>query len=500
MGGFSQQDLQDLDEIAKRLPANDPRVPRIRGAITGQQSQPAPEKPGLLKSLSSDLLGMIPTTPKEYGRSLLRVVPGANSLMDALETPQRVEHYQEQKKEGYGLGYRALTPVAEGVGVNVRGMEDSAKQGDEAGVYGHALAVPTAMAIGAGVAKGAPAIRSGAASALKIAPEVIDPEITGIFSPRLAHLQKVAGKLGKAITPKPTAPPIGAPQLEAPMSPAAQQLQSRIGIERGLQAQEPFPRLSEGLPEVEEGQGTATAHLHKAIPVNEMGNARMELTPRRVPGEIAPEQVAVRPGRSGTISARPIPARPGLLLKGDVEPVYPGAPQPQATPELLQSRPLAIGARTPPPDQSANLGSIPVKTGPQPAPITRARVGDLLDQATGGKSLAPSTPLRQQLDRITPAPRESSVIKSHSYDPNAKEITVTTHAGQTYTYGDVSPEQAAEFENGSKGQAWGRLQKSSSVLVKKNGKPVTPSASKSASPDDLTPILEESVKKAKAKK
>jgi len=64
----------------------------------------------------------------------------------------------------------------------------------------------------------------------------------------------------------------------------------------------------------------------------------------------------------------------------------------------------------------------------------------------------------------------------------------------------VSPEQAAEFENGSKGQAWGRLQKSSSVLIKKNGKAVMLTAPKSASPEYLTPILEESVKKAKSKK
>jgi len=285
----------------------------------------------------------------------------------------------------------------------------------------------------------------------------------------------------------------GLPEVQSGGSRAIDLLQDSLAQKRT-----PAPRLSEGLPEVEEGQGAATAHLHKAIPVSEMGNARMELTPRRLPGEVAPEQVAVRAGRGGTISAQPIPARSGLLLKGEVEPVYPGAPQPQATPELLQSRPLAIGARTPPPDQSAGLGSIPVKTGPQPAPITKARVGNLLDQATGAKPLAKGIPIKQQLDRVTPAPKESSVIKSHNYDPEAKELTLSTHNGQTYKYGDVSPEQAADFTSGSKGQAFNRLKKSGSVLMEKNGIPVKPSGPSSASPDDLVPLLEESVRQAKA--
>ena len=369
--------------------------------------------------------------------------------MDAIEAPQRVQHYEEQKKSGYSLPYRAITPVAENLGINVGGEEQSAREGDVRGVVGHALAMPTVAALTAGIAKGAPAIRSAVGERLPKAANAVSPDITGVFSPRLAHLQRVAGKIGKAIQ-TPEAAPAPAPQLEAPLSPAAEHLQNRIAIERGLREQAPFPRESEGLPEVEAGQGAATEHLHRAIQPNEMGNARLELTPRRVPGEIAPE--AIRPRAFTARSVEPIPQRRGLMLKG----------------EVLDTRP--------------------------------AKIGNLLNEATGGKPLAPGIPIRQQLDRAPVAPKESSVVKSHSYDAGKNELTITTHNGQTYKYADVSPDQAAEFASGSKGQALNRLKKSGSVLIEKNGQPARPIGSRTASPNDLTPILEESVRRAKSKK
>jgi len=306
---------------------------------------------------------------------------------------------------------------------------------------------------GGGVGLKAPDMAMSAARKVlpKLASNPIAIDTVGMASPRLAHVLRLGGRMGKAISiDRPNAVPIEAPQLEPPMSPAAEHLQNRIQVERGLRAQEPFPRRSEGLPEVEEGQGAATAHLHKAIQPNEMGNARMELTPRRVPGEIAPE--AIRPRAFPARTPQPIPTRPGLMLKG----------------EVLDTRP--------------------------------AKIGNLLNQATGGKPLAPAIPLRQQLERMPVAPKESSVVKSHSYDPGKNELTITTHNGQTYKYADVNADQAAEFANGSKGQAWNRLKQSGSVLIEKNGKSVTPTGSKTANPNDLTPILKESVRRAKAKK
>jgi hypothetical protein len=63
-----------------------------------------------------------------------------------------------RKEAGYSLPYRAVAPVAEGLGVNVPGMEQSAKEGDMAGVAGHAAAVPTVMAATEGIGRGAGAL------------------------------------------------------------------------------------------------------------------------------------------------------------------------------------------------------------------------------------------------------------------------------------------------------------------------------------------------------
>lgn len=309
------------------------------------------------------------------------------------------------------------------------------------------------LAGGIGGVKGPAMVKSAARTVIPRIANIADPEWVGLASPRAAHgirvAQKMAGKMAEAPEAEVQA---ARPQLEAPPSEAAQHLQNRIAVERDLRAQEPFPRIAEGLPEVEEGQAAATEHLRKVVQPRDTGNFRIEQTPRRMPGEIAPE--ATRPRAFPARIAEPIPQRSGLMLTG----------------ETVDTRP--------------------------------AKVGNLLNEATGGKPLNPNIPLKNQLEGVTPvaAPRESSVVKSHSYDPNAKELTLTTYNGQTYKYGDVSPDQAADFSNGSKGQAFNRLRNSSSVLIEKNGKPVKPIAPRMATPNDLTPVLEESVRQAKAKK
>jgi KTSC domain len=78
---------------------------------------------------------------------------------------------------------------------------------------------------------------------------------------------------------------------------------------------------------------------------------------------------------------------------------------------------------------------------------------------------------------------DSSAVKSYKYDPEAKELDLTTPNGGRYVYGDVSAEQADAFGKGqfkgqkpkdapSVGKAWNDLRNSGSPLVKKgvNGK------------------------------
>ena len=140
-----------------------------------------------------------------------------------------------------------------------------------------------------------------------------------------------------------------------------------------------------------------------------------------------------------------------------------------------------------------------------------AEVESQLNDALGGRPLERNVPLRQQSNRITGGissqakPSTSTAIQDYKYDPARQEMQVTTKAGARYIHGDVSPEQAAEFEKaGSKGKAWGELKKNSTYVGKiVNGQRINakpPSSLRSASPDDLTPILQESLKNVKAKK
>lgn len=75
--------------------------------------------------------------------------------------------------------------------------------GDIAGGTGQSVGMGLAMAGPAALVKAipkiAPTVAKAAGSAASFASDVVDPEITGIFSPRLAHMQRVLGKIGDRI-------------------------------------------------------------------------------------------------------------------------------------------------------------------------------------------------------------------------------------------------------------------------------------------------------------
>lgn len=196
--------------------------------------------------------------------------------------------------------------------------------------------------------------------------------------------------------------------------------------------------------------------------------ARPEVAPTEI-GTGSTDQMPGRPYQPNprfqpSPTAQPIPSRSGLMLKGEI-------------------------ARTPTPSD----------------------VEGQLNKALGGKPLTPNVSLRNQ-NRISPeitsSPSKSaasSAIMSYRYNPDKQEMEVMTKAGQQYIHGDVSPEQAETFENASsKGKAWGELKKNSTYVGKiVNGQRINakpPSSLRSASPDDLTPILQESLKQAISKK
>lgn len=121
-------------------------------------------------ALGSDLGGMVKSIPSMIWKTsapgmavegIKKGVTGMRALRSGQQTPEQ-QHEEEQKQSGYGTMYRKLgTPLAEGVGVNLRGMEESAKEGSPGGVIGHAAAVPTAIAATYGLGKITPPMLQG---------------------------------------------------------------------------------------------------------------------------------------------------------------------------------------------------------------------------------------------------------------------------------------------------------------------------------------------------
>jgi hypothetical protein len=230
----------------------------------------------------------------------------------------------------------------------------------------------------------------------------------------------------------------------------------------------------------------------------------------------------------------PVPSRPGLQLEGETAQPVEGeyvAPRPSATRTQPPFAPAtAVAPRSPEPlpapyrrgpgevaaedvsspDSSVLAGRQGVIVRPQnnrglalPSappveapgrapvrPVDTAKLGDLLNEGTGGKLPDDYTPVNG-----------SSVIRGYKYDPTTKEFEAATTGG-TYIHGDVSPEQTEAFESAkSKGKAWTELKDNSTYVGKiVNGKRVAakpPRDLGSASPDDLTPLLQKSLDAAR---
>lgn len=506
------------------VPAN-----RVQEAIkNGGKIQPFEEQevkhPGFWASLGSDLAGMAKGAVTTAGNAIEELhgnpFPLANQLANQAIAMQ--DNAQHRKDEGRTLPYRTIAPVGELVGANVRGMEDSADEGDTGGVLGHAAAVPAAMALTRGAGRAATEIRAAAPTL----------EDLGRITPK--QTAQIVGGTGGAVTGH-----------GAGLSAAGAYYGAKFG-----------GKITEGI------LGKETANTSIADLANSWrastGTAKgaysgpwRDATRENVPyaGEEPPQQ-SVFPGA-------PLPDHPGT---------FPGAPNPEApSAELLQAQSLAQGGKAPQAPGAA-LGSIPVpqRQGPPPLPEAfnapyRGPVGSadnpaavapsetpeaqpsapslakpnlakkldtLLNDATGGKPLQPNVPLKDQLTASSPeakssapegyTPLDSSAVKSFKYDPEAHELHVNTPGGSGYVYGEVTPEQAADFESGkylgqgegdspSVGKAWKDIRDSSPQVGKMvNGQRVAtkpPTSLQSSSPfDDLSDILQKSLESAKAGK
>jgi hypothetical protein len=244
------------------------------GSVLPFDIQPV-KHPGFWASLTSDLKSMIPGSSGAGADHWQAGRVGA-SVLYGQEQDQRLAAEDDWRKQTgdfrSSLGYRALAPIAEGLGVNVPGMEQSAEQGSMAGVMGHASAVPAVMAASEGLVRGlpvatsaAPAVIRGAAktyNAARTAAATVAPVAGAIEGGvRLAHgdLPGAAysvvggGYLGKAVRALPEAPPsltnYGTPPptypgASLPAAPPPEVLQARP-LEQGGAA--PAPEPSAGL-------------------------------------------------------------------------------------------------------------------------------------------------------------------------------------------------------------------------------------------------------------
>jgi len=96
-----------------------------------------------------DLLGAAKSIPSMLVPPLAGLEQARNeyhAFKTGEPTPQEAQ-WKNEKAAGYSLPYRGAALLGSAVGVNVPGMEDSAKQGSVGGVLGHTV-VPTAMTLG----------------------------------------------------------------------------------------------------------------------------------------------------------------------------------------------------------------------------------------------------------------------------------------------------------------------------------------------------------------
>lgn len=138
------------------------------------------QHPGFWHELTSDLVNMAKAAPQA---ALDLAVPGLAAGKSAKETIQSVAttgktstqlQYEQQKAEGRPMIERLATPAAQMIGMNVRGTEQSADQGDIAGVAGHAAA-PLAMA----------AVTEGASRAIPKVVKTLTPNPEALYQSAL---------------------------------------------------------------------------------------------------------------------------------------------------------------------------------------------------------------------------------------------------------------------------------------------------------------------------
>jgi hypothetical protein len=426
------------------------------------------------------------TQPGENAFTSLPIVRALRPFVDAAkqipEIPQAI---------------RDINASPDPTGAYLNAAQDTASQG-----AGQAL-----------TAIGAEALPKALPGAAEIVKRTVPPVVRGVAKGANTVLAKAPGGIGLAaggalghLTKIPYAPEIGAtigyglgqellPKLKVP----GENFGLPKPIYRGapLPASPPTGEFVDSPPQATNQPRVAPSQVvePKLLPATASGASR------RVPGDIAPEDVST-------------PDTSTLAGKKGIRIVLPGTPKqlPAATAEATAETPTTTSAA--------------------PKPATSSLVSDLLNRGLGNEPppkpipgkpiyMRPS-PLKSPAPEASPVPEvmtpvQSSGMRAYSYDEPSKTFAAQWPDGSIHKYGEVTPEEVQDFEaSDSKGRALLKL-KNNHVHVAANyghGWVNKASAIRSATPelatsapvpnsptsDDLTGLLQQSLEAAKSGK
>jgi hypothetical protein len=131
--------------------ASDVVAAQNAGGKVDWDSAPKETHEGFWSALGSTVSGMLKP-------QALNPYPGMGQEDKTQAAAQSQAEDQQRKAEGRSLPYRAIAPVGESVGANVPGMEAAARQGDTAGVMGHAVGSAVPVVAGTAIAEVAPKV------------------------------------------------------------------------------------------------------------------------------------------------------------------------------------------------------------------------------------------------------------------------------------------------------------------------------------------------------
>jgi hypothetical protein len=421
------------------------------------QDQPI-QHPGFWVTLGSDLGGM---AKGAWHAAVDPLTDTHEDLVRKLHDEQSSDAAADNspERQAHGAFYRNVTvPTAEAVGVNVPGMEQSAAQGDVGGVAGHAAAPLVATAATEGAVRIVPKIPGAARAVGNVAKET-----AGVIR-EAATPENIATAAGGAIGGKIGAiagEPLGGAAAGAA---AGRALGKTVAKRMARRAAESAPSgaIASASDELEGVTSPQTESASQSLPEVESPAASAipaAQSPAAAPAATFPETAAP--------AATPQPVRATLSdLKQQINDSLGG----KTNYEMAGGKPLEKGK--------------PIFTRPQTN--LKQQIADAAEKPAAQTPRAPLTDLQKQITAAAdPLPEgftatpDSSLLKGYKYDPAKQQFSAVLNNGESYTHGEVSPDQVKAFEDAdSQGSAWTKKIKQGpgTVLMEKNGVPVRKAA------------------------